>query len=76
MANSADGDDRDRIAFTEQMSTRISHVLDDPDDLWVEWQVTSNPTTIFVAADGTSERVSRGLSPQALVERLEELAAA
>lgn len=72
--NPDDGDDADRAAFAEQMSTQVSHVFDDPGALWVEHQVLSQPTTIFVAADGTTEVHTGGLGPQGLLERVQSIA--
>jgi len=57
------------------MSTQISHVFADPGALWAEHGVLSQPTTIFVAADGTEEYHTGGLGPQGLLEKVEQLAA-
>ena len=72
--NPNDGDDAARAAFIEQMSTQVSHVLEDPGELWVEHGVLSNPTTIFVAADGSVDVHAGGLGPSELLERIEEIA--
>ena len=56
------------------MSTQISHVLDDPGELWLTHGVVSQPTMIFVAADGTTEMHTGALGPQGLVDRLKALA--
>lgn len=56
------------------MSTQVSHVFDDPGALWVEYGVLSQPTTIFVAADGTLDVHTGGLGPQSLLERVKALA--
>lgn len=74
MPNPDDGNDADRAAFAEQMSTQVSHIFDDPGELWVEHQVLSQPTTIFVAADGKTEVHTGGLGPQALLERVQAIA--
>jgi len=72
--NSNDGDDDDRAEFIGNMSTQVSHVLDNPDEFWIAHEVTSNPTMVFVAADGSTERHQGGLGPQELLERVEALA--
>ena len=73
--NPRDGSDADREAFIAQMSTQISHVLDDPGELWAEHGVVAQPTTIFVAADGSAEVHTGGLGPPDLLARLTELGA-
>lgn len=73
--NPSDGDDADKQAFMAQMSTQISHVLDDPGELWLEHSVASQPTMVFVSADGTTDAHLGGLGPAKLVERLKTLAA-
>ena len=75
VTNAADGDDFDKQAFIEGMSTPISHVLANPQELWVEYQVTSQPTMVFIAADGSTETHSGALGPQGLLERVNALAA-
>lgn len=72
--NPEDGNDDDRAEFAAQMSTQISHVLDDPGSVWTEHSVLSQPTTIFVSADGTTETHVGGLGPQTLLERVKALA--
>lgn len=73
MPNPEDGDDDDRAAFIEGMSTAISHVLDDPGALWIEYRVVSQPTMVFVAADGSTEVRTGALGPPKLVEELRAL---
>jgi hypothetical protein len=58
------------------MSTPIAHVLDDPGAVWTDNEVVSNPTWVFVAADGSRVRLVTSLGPQRLIERLEALAEA
>ena len=55
------------------MSTQISHVLDEPGELWGSYGVVSQPTMIFVDADGNRTTHTGGLGPQKLVERLQAL---
>jgi len=74
--NIDDGDEEDRATFMLNMSTQISHVLDDPDEFWIAHGVSGNPATVFVAADGSTEIHLGTLGPQGFVERLEALAAA
>ena len=57
------------------MSTQISHVLADSDDLWADHGVRSQPTMVFVDADGTTEKRAGSLGPQGLLAKAEELAA-
>jgi hypothetical protein len=56
------------------MRTQIPHVLDDPGQLWVERGVHSQPTMLFVAADGTVESHIGLVYAQDLLARVEELA--
>lgn len=72
--NPGDGDDAARIAFADQMSSRIPHVFDDPGSLWTAHEVLSQPTMVFVAADGTTEKRTGSLGPQGLVAKMRELA--
>lgn len=74
--NPDDGDDAAKADFIGAMSTQISHVLDDPGELWLDYAVVSQPTMVFVAADGTRTTHTGALGPQKLVERLKEMAAA
>lgn len=76
MTNIDDGDDEDRAEFMSDMSTQISHVLDNPDEFWFAHGITGNPATVFVSADGSTETHLGTLGPQGLLARLEELAAA
>jgi len=71
--NPDNGDDQARADFIGAMSSPIPHVLDDPGELWRTYGVISQPTMVFVAADGTQETHTGGLGPQRLVERLEAL---
>jgi len=72
--NPGDGDDAARASFAEQMSSQIPHVFDDPGSLWAEHGVLSQPTMVFVAADGSTERRSGSLGPQRLLAKARELA--
>ncbi len=74
--NPSEGTDEAKNDFIEQMSTQVSHVLDDPGGLWSEYDVLSQPTMVFVAADGSIERSTGALGPQGLLARVEELAGA
>ena len=73
MVNSSD-DEWEQQEFIEKMRPPVSHVLDDPDDVWLDYGVTSQPTMVFVAADGTTERRTGALGPQGLLARVEDLA--
>lgn len=75
VTNAADGDEADRQAFVARMRPPISHVLADPAELWVEYGVTSQPTMVFIAADGSTETHVGALGPRDLLERVVELAA-
>ena len=72
--NPNDGDDADRAEFIAGMSTQVSHVLDDPGSVWTDNEVVSQPSWIFVSANGSHELHTGGLGPQRLAERLEALA--
>ncbi len=71
--NIDDGSDDDRLEFIGNMSTQVSHVLEEPDEFWVAHRVTSNPTVVFVSADGSAEAHVGALGPQGLLERVEAL---
>ncbi len=74
--NPSEGTDEAKAAFIDQMSTQVPHVLDDPGQLWTDHDVLSQPTMIFIASDGTTERSTGALGPQGLLARVEELAGA
>lgn len=67
------GGDDDIARFIGDMSTQISHVLDDPGALWLEYGVTSHPTMLSVSADGSIERMPAGLGALGLLEEVEAL---
>lgn len=56
------------------MSSPIAHVLDDPGALWDEFAISSQPSMVFVAADGTWERRTGALGNTRLLERVKALA--
>jgi hypothetical protein len=72
--NPAEGDDADKQAFIDAMSSPISHVLDDPGALWDEFAISSQPSMVFVAADGTWERRTGALGNTRLLERVKAMA--
>lgn len=74
MPNPTEGTDSAKQDFIDQMSTQVSHVLDDPGALWDNYEILSQPTMVFVAADGTFERSTGALGPQGLLARAEALA--
>lgn len=57
----------------ENMRTQISHVLHDPAEFWIAHQVTGNPTTVFVSADGSFDRHNGNLYAQELLTKVEAL---
>lgn len=59
--------------FIAQMSTPVSHVLDNPGELWENYGVSSQPSMVFITADGTFERSAGALGPQGLLSRIEAL---
>ena len=71
--NPNDGSDADKQAFIDGMSTPISHVLDTPGDVWHEYAILSQPSWVFVSADGSVDTLVGSLGPQGLVDRLESL---
>lgn len=73
MPNPDDGNDEDRQAFMDAMSTQVSQVLENPAEFWANNLVLSQPTTIFVASDGSLEVHTGGLGPQKLLERVQAL---
>lgn len=69
---------RDSAARLEAFVTKhgldgFPNVADESGDLRARLGVFGQPTWIFVAADGTAERVFGGLGEGGLVERLDEL---
>ena len=73
--NPADSNDADRQDFIDQMSSPIAHVLTNPGDLWTDFEVLSQPTMVFVAADGQATLKVDSPGPQILLERVNALAA-
>jgi len=71
--NPDDGDDADKAQFIDGMSTQISHVLEDPAEFWQRFEVVSQPAMVFIAADGSAERVVGGTNAQALLQRVDDL---
>jgi peroxiredoxin len=55
--------------------TGFPHAADESGDLRARLGVLGQPTWIFVAADGTTEKVFGPLGEDGLVERFEELTA-
>lgn len=41
--------------------------------LWAEYGISSHPTTIYIAADGTEQRVTGGQRPAAVKANIEAL---
>ena len=74
MPNAAEGDDADKQAFIDAMSSPIPHVLDNPGALWEEFAITSQPSMVFVAADGTWERRTGATGNTGLLERVKQMA--
>ena len=64
-----------RDQFTAKMRTQVSHVFDNPDEIWIEQRITNQPGWVFVSADGTPERVTGNVASRDLIARLEALAA-
>ena len=73
--NPSDGDDADKQAFIDLMSSPIPHVLDDPGVLWDEYEISSQPSMVFVAGDGTWERRTGAIGNSGLLERVKAMAA-
>lgn len=53
----------------------VSHVLEQPLDIWTEFEVITQPSMVFVSADGTQEIHSGAIDAFDLLERAEALAA-
>ena len=73
--NAAEGSLADKQAFIDAMSSPIPHVLDDPGALWEEFAISSQPSMVFVAADGTWERRTGAIGNTGLLQRVKDLAA-
>ena len=73
VTNEDDGDDRKRQQFIEQMKVQIPHVLDGAAEVWAEYGVTSQPSMVFVNADGTFERRLGRHDPPELLDLANEL---
>lgn len=74
MPNGAEGSADDKQAFIDAMSSPIPHVLDDPEELWAAFEITSQPSMVFVAADGTWERRTGAIGNTGLLERVKAMA--
>lgn len=68
-------DDRSRLEdFVERHDlASFEHAADESGDLRARLGVFGQPTWIFIAADGTSEKVFGGLGEDGLTSRLDEL---
>ncbi|MDW3176517.1 MAG: hypothetical protein R8J94_03920 [Acidimicrobiia bacterium] len=56
------------------MDGDIAHVLEDPDELWVEHGVVTQPAMAFVAADGTTTMRFGSSGRTGLLWRIQDLA--
>ena len=70
-----DGSEAQQEEFIARMNPQVSHVLDEPLELWVDYEVLTQPTMVFVSADGTQDLHSGGIDAQDLLDRAKELAA-
>lgn len=57
------------------MSTQIPHVIDGAADLWIEHGISSQPSMVFVSADGSTDVRVGSLGPQGLQNRAQALLA-
>jgi len=73
VTNPNDGGEEQWQEFIGGMSTPVPHILEGAGELWRDYGVTSQPTMVFVAADGSIERHAGALGPQRLLERLNQL---
>ncbi len=68
----SDPDDVQR--FISEVDPGVSHAVENAQGLWEQHGVLSQPTTILVHADGTTERIN-SFGRTGLLIRLEDLAA-
>ncbi len=68
VTNEEDGDDRERRRFIEPMKIQIPHVIAGAAEVWAEYGVVSQPSMVFVNADGTYERRLGRHDPPELLE--------
>lgn len=73
-SNSAVEQEKLRDEFVAKMRTQVSHVFDNPDEIWVEHGVINQPGWVFVSADGEAEPVTGTVPSRELFARLEVLA--
>jgi hypothetical protein len=75
VTNLESGDDRARDKFISNMRVQIPHVLDEPFEIWTDFGVHSQPSMVFVKADGTWERHTGHIEPPDLLDRANALVA-
>ena len=57
------------------MNPQVAHILDEPLDVWRDREVLTQPSMIFIDADGNSTLHSGGIDAMDLLNRAKELAA-
>ena len=73
VTNPGDGSDDDRNDFILGMSSQIPHVLVEAGEVWADFGIVSQPSMVFVAADGSWERDVGRQDPNDLLARSREL---
>lgn len=73
VTNPESGDDRARDKFISNMRVQIPHVLDEPFEIWEDYGVHSQPSMVFINADGTWERHTGRFDPPDLLVRANAL---
>lgn len=71
----SDGTEEKQQEFMARMRPQVSHILDDPIRVWQERQVLTQPSMIFIDADGTATLHSGSIDAMDLLNRAKELAA-
>jgi len=74
ITNYPDVDEVNNVIARTQMN--FPHVFDDGPGAFAYFGVTSHPTTIYIAPDGTQKRVPGTQSPEAILEAVEGLVSA
>ena len=69
-----DGSEAQQAEFIDRITPPISHVLDDPISVWAQYEVSTQPSMVFVGSDGTATLHSGSIDAMSLLETVEELA--
>ncbi len=70
----SDGTPEKQEEFMARIKPAVSHILDEPLDIWSDYEVLTQPSMVFVSGDGTREIHSGAIDAFDLRDRVEALA--